>query len=343
MIAKGMNSDDARKRAERQLQDKLRLDLRRTADVENRLNAQLAEQTSKATGAGPRLQRAAELETDLQRLGTRFATVDDAIRGLQLETGGPGQAHLALAARVPDAAEPNRSRLVLLLALPLALLCGIAAAVIARKRDRKLYLAGDVQEVLGFPPLCVLPETREVSPAAYEDFLLRLAGGLEGAYRYGGARSFVFTPVSVDAQGEGVLQRVCAKLRQLGFRTVCVNVQDLMPASGWVVETAVHEGLGSEMVRAGEGASATRLQSLLEQHDLVLIQAPALLGSALTEYVVRRASDTELLGLRPANAVESTQRAAAAGAPQPSGDRRRAAGFAASVCGFRVSRGGAGR
>ncbi len=201
---------DARQRAERQLQDKLRLDLRRTADVEQRLNGQLAEQTAKATGAGPKLQRAAELQTDLQRLSTRYVTVDDAIRGLQLETGGPGQAHLALAARVPDAPQPSRKRLLMLLAVPLALLCGLAAAVIARKRDPRLYLPGDLQEVLGFAPMGVLPSGNEVSAAAYDEFLLRLAGGLEGAYRHGGARSFVFTPVSVDARADDLLPQLCA-------------------------------------------------------------------------------------------------------------------------------------
>ncbi len=285
-------TDEARQRAERQLQDKLRLDLGRTADVEGRLNAQLAQQTAKATGAGPKLQRAAELETDLQRLSTRFATVDDAIRGLQLETGGPGQSHLAMAARVPDSAQPSRSKLILLLALPLALLFGAGAAVVARKRDPRLYLAGDMQEVLGFPPMCVLPSASEVSPEAYDEFVLRLAGGLEGAYRHGGARSFVFTPVSVGGRAVAMLPQLCKKLRQIGYRAVVVGADELMPGTAKTMESGSHE-IGP--VRAREGFATTKLERLLEEYDLVLVVAPPLLGSAVAEYTVRSADATILL------------------------------------------------
>ncbi len=289
-------TDEARERAERQLQEKLRLDLRRTAEVEGRLNGQLAEQTARATGAGPKLQRAAELETDLHRLTTRFAAVDDAIRGLQLETGGPGQAHLALAARVPDAAQPNRSRLVLLLSLPLALLCGVAAAVIANKWDRRLYVGGDVQEVLGFAPMCVLPAPNEVSEAAYDDFMLRLAGGIEGAYRHGGARSFVLTPVSVRTGSRSLLPQLCAKLRQIGFRVVSVGAEDLMPGvNGGAGSRPSESRLRLHAAHTLEGFGASRVQRLLQDFSLVLIQAPPLLGSALTEYVVRCADATILL------------------------------------------------
>lgn len=287
---------DARGRAERQLQDKLRLDMRRTADVEARLNAQLAEQTAKATGAGPKLQRAAELDTDLQRLSARFATVDDAIRGLQLETGGPGQAHLALPARVPDAPQPSRKKFILLLALPLALLCGIAAAVLARKRDRRLYVGGDVEEVLGFAPMCVLPNAGEVGPAAYDDFLLRLAGGLEGAYRHSGARSFVFTPVDVGAGESTLLPQLCAKLRQLGFRASCARADELLP-------TAKVDGMNA-------AASTTSMERLLDANDMVLVHAPPLLGSALTEYAVRSADATILLVESAGTRREDLQRAA---------------------------------
>ena len=285
-------TDEARQRAERQLQDKLRLELGRTADVEGRLNAQLAQQTAKATGAGPKLQRAAELETDLQRLSTRFATVDDAIRGLQLETGGPGQAHLAMAARVPDSAQPSRSKLILLLALPLALLFGAGAAVVVRKRDPRLYLAADMQEVLGFPPMCVLPSASEVSPEAYDEFVLRLAGGLEGAYRHGGARSFVFTPVSVGGRAVAMLPQLCKKLRQIGYRAVVVGADELMPGTAKTMESGTHE-IGP--VRAREGFATTKLERLLEEYDLVLVVAPPLLGSAVAEYTVRSADATILL------------------------------------------------
>ena len=57
-----------RQRTEHRIQDKLKSDLERTAEVEGRLNGQIGQLTSRATTAGPKLQRASELAADIQRL-----------------------------------------------------------------------------------------------------------------------------------------------------------------------------------------------------------------------------------------------------------------------------------
>ena len=166
-----------RDRAARQLQDKLRTELERTSDVESRINSQLARQTSSATTASPRLQRAEELTADVQRLTARYTTVDNALHSLQLETSGPGMAHLALAAATPGGPEPSKRRMLLLAALPLALLAGLFAAVFMRKRDKRVYTGNDVDDVLGFAPIAMLPARAEVSTDVLEEYFLRLAAG----------------------------------------------------------------------------------------------------------------------------------------------------------------------
>ena len=294
-----------RDKAERRLQDKLRTDLARTGDVEARLNAQLASQTYAATSAAPKLQRAAELSSDVQRLMKRYATVDDSLRSVQLETSGPGMAHLALAAATPVYPVPSRRKLTLLAALPIGLLCGAFAAVFFRKRDPHIYTGRDLEELLGFTPIAVLPAPDDVPDGVMQEYVLRLAGGIENAFRTAGARSFVLTPAGTSVALDGLTRPLAAKLRQLGLGVSTTTARTMME-------------LGSGRSAAGEAATAkpakpdktdtladtkhfhgsvveARLEDLKQQSDLVFIDAPALLTSAETEYLVRCADATILI------------------------------------------------
>ncbi len=263
---------------EQRMEAKLRQELQRTGDVEARLNGEVSRDTALATSAGPKLQRTGELTTDLARLETRYAAVDDLVRGLQLETNGPGMAHLAVAASVPGAPEPSKSRLVLILALPLALLMGVGAAVIARRMDARIYTAGDVEQTLGFAPVGVLPERSEVSDGVTEEYLLRLAAGLEAAYRRAGARSFVFTAASASSLIDAEVEAARRKLEELGFAVTVLPAEQVLRPVG---EAA---GAGER-----EGFALAHLESLKGEFDLLLIGAHPLLHSAEAEYAVRSA------------------------------------------------------
>ena len=276
-----------RDKAERRLQDKLRTDLARTGDVEARLNAQLASQTYAATSASPKLQRAAELTADIQRLMKRYATVDDSLRSVQLETSGPGMAHLALAAAAPVYPVPSRRKLMLLAALPLALLCGAFAAVFFRKRDPHVYTGRDFEDLLGFTPIAVLPSPEDVSDGVMQEYVLRLAGGIESAFRTAGARSFVLTPTGTKIAVETLSTPLAMRLSQLGLVVSTTTARQMMagPTAKAAIETEAFHG---SVVEA-------RLDELKRQNDLVFIYAPALLTSAETEYLVRCADATILV------------------------------------------------
>ncbi|ADW68914.1 GumC family protein [Granulicella tundricola] len=290
-----------RQQAAKRVEDKLGLELQRTASVEGMLNAQLAHQTATATGAAPKLQRASELYSDITRLTARFATVEDAIRGLQLEANGPGLAHLSVAASVPLSPEPSKRKLLLLLALPLALMMGAAAAVLAHKRDPLVYTEHDLQTVLGFPPIGVLPSRDEVSSATIEEYVLRLAAGIETAYRVSDARSFVFTAVSPSVSVTGLVLVLQEKLEELGFTVLITEAPTLLqPHVGGVPmpRLKVDAGSGSIALRHNEGHegyAATNLTMLKRSHDLLLIDAPPLLHSAAAEYAVRSADAAILI------------------------------------------------
>ena len=117
-------TSELRVKAERRVQEKLRTDLERTGDVEARLNGELSRQILHATSAAPKLQRASEVTADIVRLDTRAATVEDALRALRMDQSGPGQVRIETPATAPSSPEPSRLKLLLLAALPLALLFG---------------------------------------------------------------------------------------------------------------------------------------------------------------------------------------------------------------------------
>ena len=280
-----------RAKAENHVQEKLRTELERSGDVESRLNAQLAQLTAKATTAAPRLQRAAELNDDLQRLNIRFAAVDDALRSLQLEANGPGIVRLSLAAAVPTTPEPSRKMLLLAAAPLLGLICGIAAAVMARKRDRRLYSGRDVEDVLGFAPMAVLPARADVSLRVMDEYVLRLAAGIESAYRDGGAQTFLLTAVSASTQTRLLRKALIARLKRIGLDVALARPTDLLLAE----QRGKLSGGRREISRTGDGFVAEHLAKLKGEHALVVIDAPALGTSAETEYVARCADATILV------------------------------------------------
>ncbi len=280
-----------RDKAERRLQDKLRTDLARTGDVEARLNAQLASQTYAATSAAPKLQRAAELTADVQRLMKRYATVDDALRSVQLETSGPGAAHLAVAATTPVSPVASRRKLMMAAALPIGLLCGAFAAVFFRKRDQHVYTGRDLEELLGFAPIAVLPAPDDVPDGVMQEYVLRLAGGMEHAFRTAGARSFVLTPTGTAIAAQTLTTPLAVKLRQLGLGVATTTARQLMELAG---EGDARAGMMRGETHQGSVVEA-RLEALKQLSDLVFIDSPALLTSAETEYLVRCADATILI------------------------------------------------
>jgi uncharacterized protein involved in exopolysaccharide biosynthesis len=307
---------EVRAETERRIEDKLRTDLQRTADVESKLNEQLAQATAKATGAGPKLQRAAELANDIQRLTTRYTTIDEALSALEIETNGPGMAHVPLPATVPLTPDPSHAGLFFMAALPLGLVFGVSAAVIARMRDRCVYLGSDLQETVGFAPLAVLPAREDVSARVYGEYVLRLAAGVESAYRTTGAQSFVITAVSAGTDTGKLIGNLAQKLEEMRLRVIVVEASELLVTSHETLErqaatfaSAEASGAAPHISQAGEGIASVKLERMKGQHGMILIDAEPLLHSAATEYAARCADATILVA--ESAVTESTELAAA--------------------------------
>lgn len=279
---------DLRAKAAAHIEQKLKNDLDRTSTVEARLNSQLAQLTEAAGTAAPRLQRSSELTADIQRLQTRFAAVDEEYRNLTLENDAPGAVYLSAPAVPPPGATRItvlRNAIVLILA---GILLGWGAAILAHNLDPRIYIATDVERVLGFTPMAQLPDFVEVGTGVAEEYMLRLAAALEHAHQQGALKSCVFTGVASGAGATTVANHVTGMLEAMGRATVLVD------ASGHPAPPVLTEGspdAGTDLVPAPKGTRSTALlQQMAEEageETIVLSDTAPLLVSGETEYLAR--------------------------------------------------------
>lgn len=273
---------DLRAKAAARIEQNLRTDLERSASVEAQLNGQLRQLAETAASATPKLQRANDLVTDIARLRTRFAAVDEELHNIMLQDAVPGAVHLSVTA-VPSL-HPDLEG-ILKKALPLALggiLIGLLAALVASNLDQKVYIGSDMDHLLGFQPMAALPDFTEVPEEVFEEHMLRLATAIEHARKQGQLRNCIFT-------GTGP---------RTGVTTVVTRVREMLAAMGRpavLVDATATSRRGEQSAPAAD-LPGTRSLAILQRvsqeshlHDesLVLTDTAPLLISAETEYLAR--------------------------------------------------------
>jgi len=276
---------ELRAKAGSEIQQRLKNDLERTSSVEARLNGQLAQLTGAAGTAAPRLQRSNELAADIQRLQSRFTVVDEQYRNLTMENNAPGAVYLASAALPPLHAERSkdlRNGVIVILA---GLVLALGTALVAYNLDPRVYIALDVERVLGFPPMAQVPDLFEVGTGVAEEYMLRVAAAVEHAHQQGLLNSCIFTGVAAGAGVTTVTTRVSGLLEAMGRETVRVDaVGSPQPAAA-----ALHAG--TDLVPSLRGSrSSALLQQVNEEigEDTVVVTDTApLLVSGQTEYLAR--------------------------------------------------------
>jgi uncharacterized protein involved in exopolysaccharide biosynthesis len=279
---------DLRAKAAARIQQKLRMDLERTAGVESRLNGQLRQLAGTAASATPKLQRASDLATNISRLRNRFTNVDDQLHNLMLESSAPGAVHLSVAAVPP--LHPAISG-ILKKALPLVLgglLFGLLAASIANHLDPRVYIGADIEQVLGFAPMAVLPDFDEVSAEVSAEHLLRLSSAIEHARKQGSLNNCIFTGTSSGVGVTTLVRRVQDILAAMGRATVLLDSSGTPPG-----DRASSRDAASDEHATQRGSRSTALlrqvvaETEMEMESLVLTDTAPLLISAETEYLAR--------------------------------------------------------
>jgi uncharacterized protein involved in exopolysaccharide biosynthesis len=280
---------DLSNRAASHIQLQLRSDLERTAGVEAQLNGQLRQLVLSATNSTPKLQRASDLAADITRLQSRYSAVDEQLHNLMLEDAAPSGAYISTPADVPNHRSKSGKTRNALAIVMLGLFLGLLAAVARHKLDKHVYIGSDVQSILGFSPMAMLPDFDEVSEGAAEEHLLRLAAAIEHANKQGHLKNCVFTGAGSGVGVTTIVTRVRTLLEAMGRPTVYVDasgtsIQDESAAAGGPLATQA-------LVKAGaiRGQSTLTHQMANDGDDqtLVLTDAAPIAVSAETEYLAR--------------------------------------------------------
>ena len=282
--------NDLRAKAADRIQQQLRADLERTAGVEGQLNGQLRQLAGTAASATPKLQRASDLASDIVRLQTRYAAVDEQIHNLMLQDSVPGAVHVSVPASAPT--HPSYSG-ILKKTLPIGLaglIFGLLAALIANNLDPKIYIASDVEQVLGVTPMAVLPNFTEVSDDAAAEHVLRIAASIEHACKQGSLRRVIFTGANLGAGATTIVTRVKEMLEAMGRDTILIDA-----ASAHAQAARANGAAGEQSLALSERGS--RSSALLQQvaqdevphaeDKLVLTDTAPLTISAETAYLAR--------------------------------------------------------
>jgi len=313
---------DLRRKAATHLEQKLHTQLNQAQMVESKLNKDLQRGTSQAADTAPKIQRAAEIQADLDRLQARQTAVDDRISNLELESSSPGSVHLFSPAMTPLGPEKSKVRSLLIAIFPISIIFGLLTAVILDLLDPHIYTASDVEAVLGFAPIGMLFDDREVTQIVFDECALRLGAGIDHAARLGGVRTFVMTGVNSGAGTTSIIENLGRMLAKLGRKTLVI---DPSGNSDPVAFITFGTDLQKRAVSLQDGGkrdtgSAVELQKLKSQsqslpekvppmtsfvfesfqsmsseYDIVLIDAAPILISAETEYLARMADVTVLI------------------------------------------------
>ncbi|MDE1163409.1 MAG: hypothetical protein PW792_15910 [Acidobacteriaceae bacterium] len=271
----------------------------RAKSLEAALKAQMERQSATAAAAAPQLQQYAALTSEIDRLQVRSNAIDESERTIELERRSPSQVRVAVPASTPPGPVPGKRKLITAASFPLGLLAGAIVALLAHTRDRRIFLSRDIEQILGFRPMAVLPVATEVSEPVHNSYLLRLAAAIENSYRNGGARTFVFTAPNPETDVEDLVFHLQLKMKDLGYSALWIDSETLLRAEKDFEEAYGRGPSMDEDTRYSEkgtdGYAAARLAWLQRDYDLVLIDAPALTISGEAEYAVRRCDATVLV------------------------------------------------
>ena len=226
-IEKMMN--DLRARAAARIEQRLRNDLERTSADETRLNGQLAQTAGAAGSASSRRQRAGDLATDIERLQKRRTVVEDLYHHVSSENRAPGAVYVSAPALPPlhgSVLHLLRNVAIILLG---TVVVALGSAVVARNLDSRVYIATDVERVLGLSPIAQLPDFHQVSSEVGNECLRPVAAAVEHGCQQNGWKSCIVTGMLPGAGASTVASGVAAMLEGMGRSSVLVDASQTPP------------------------------------------------------------------------------------------------------------------
>jgi hypothetical protein len=197
----------------------------------------------------------------------------------------PGFAKFAAAAVIPWYSADSgvfRNAIVLLLSF---IFLGAVVAVIAHKVDPRIYLASDVEHLLGFAPMAQLPDFSEVSNEVAAEHFLRLASGIDRAFKNRNLSHCVFTGTGPGVGVTTVATRVKEMLETLGKSAVIAGAPEMSPpAPGGGQQESALRGDDMPMLRQLTGEVEGEAEGA--RREIILADSAPLTSSEETEHLV---------------------------------------------------------
>ena len=252
--------------------------LRAEADrAKDELQTARAEQARiRPAGAAGTAVQPEDLSGEIARLQRRYEALDGEIQDLSIDDAAPGTAHVALTAVAPASPVADGVVPTAVFFAAAFLLLAVLAAVLAHKLNPRVYVAGDLERLLGFGPIVELPDLSEVPEEIFEGQLVRLSAAVDGVIGTG-KQNCVFTGAGPATGVTTVATRVRLLMEGMGRTAVLVNAAGSGPGewSGAAEDDQTRsQSAMLEEVRARDGS-------------VVLADAAPLSLSAETEYLVR--------------------------------------------------------
>jgi succinoglycan biosynthesis transport protein ExoP len=222
------------------LEQKLRTDLERATTVEAKLTSDLQSNTHQATHAAPSFQRAQVLKAEITALQTRYATLDERTRNLELESKSPGSVHMFSPARTPTAPLHSNSTIILGMLLPVALMVGVGSVVLIDVLDPRVHSGNDIEEILGFSPIGMLFNEKDVTMQVLDECALRLAAGIDQAARTASVHTIVLTSVNAGAGTTSIVESLGSTLAKLGRKTLTIDASGATPPVAYITLNIDH-------------------------------------------------------------------------------------------------------
>jgi hypothetical protein len=201
----------------------------------------------------------------------------------------PGIAKFAAAAVTPWQSVDSaliRNAVILLLSF---VILGIAVAIIARMVDPRIYGSADVEQLLGFAPIVQLPEFSEVANEVNEELLLRLASGIDRAFKDRNLGHCVFTGAGPGVGVTTVAIKVREMLETLGKAAVIAGAAQTSPSTlggnHEPARIADHLRIPPQFISDANGV----------RREIIIADAAPLIDSVEAEHLVRSADCTILV------------------------------------------------
>jgi succinoglycan biosynthesis transport protein ExoP len=304
----------------RMLTDQKRAELSKQQQVEQNMAREVDNQTQEAANFAAGYQEAISCGKDIERLRKRLDAIDDRIGFLGLENRAPGFVRIFSLARPPLGPSKSAHTKIALGVIGAGLILALLVVIAVDVLDPRIHLVNDLHNVIGFAPVGWIPEKQEGAELVGRDSRMRLAVALLRDHRVSGSSIFLLTGMKPGSGTTTIALDVAGELRRLGVNTVVVEANAFHPdnrlgdspglnaalAGSMRTDAVVLNGeryppripvglAGPEPRLARIGGIGAVLDSLRGAYPIILIDAPPLLLSADTEYLVGIADVTLLI------------------------------------------------